>query len=136
VFQNGQWANFDGVNSPLTGAARASNLIIRPVITTVTGISSVEREAYLPPLQYELSQNYPNPFNPETTIRFSIARREDVQLEVFDVLGRKVATLVNEQLAPGSYVARFNAATLSSGIYFYRLRAGTFSQSKKMMLIK
>ncbi|RFM23227.1 MAG: T9SS C-terminal target domain-containing protein [Candidatus Thermochlorobacter aerophilum] len=136
VFQNGQWANFDGANSPLTGTARLSNLIIRPVITTVTGISSVERETYLPPLQYELSQNYPNPFNPETTIRFSIARREEVLLEVFDVLGRKVATLVNEQLAPGSYVVRFNAATLSSGIYFYRMRAGAFSQSKKMMLIK
>jgi len=59
-----------------------------------------------------------------------------VLLEVFDVLGRKVATLVNEQLAPGSYVVRFNAATLSSGIYFYRMRAGAFSQSKKMMLIK
>lgn len=137
IFQNGQWANFDGPNSPFTGMPRTSNLMIRPVITTVSGISSVVEETRSGlPQQFELAQNYPNPFNPTTTIRFTIPQSEDVRLEVFDVLGRKVATLVSERLAAGSYMAQFNASALSSGVYFYRLRAGSFSESKKMMLIK
>lgn len=137
IFQNGQWANFDGPNSPLTGTARSSNLMIRPIVTTVTGISSVAESSHSRPVKFELAQNYPNPFNPSTTIRFSIPHSETVQLDVYDVLGRKVATLLqNERLAAGTYAVLFNAATLSSGIYFYRLRAGTFTDTKKMLLVK
>lgn len=137
IFQNGQWSNFDGPNSPLTGTIRASNLIIRPIITTVSGISSVAEDARgARPQRFELAQNYPNPFNPTTTIRFAIPQSEDVRLEVYDVLGRKVATLVSERLAAGSYMTQFNASALSSGVYFYRLRAGAFSESRKMMLVK
>ncbi|MCS7210420.1 MAG: S8/S53 family peptidase, partial [Chloroherpetonaceae bacterium] len=137
VFQNGQWANFDGPNSPLTGTARSSNLMIRPIITTVTGISSVAEERTLQPLRFELAQNYPNPFNPSTTIRFTIPRSESVQLDIYDILGRKVATLLqNERLPAGIYTVPFNAAALSSGVYFYQLRAGTFKDTKKMLLLK
>ncbi|RFM23264.1 MAG: T9SS C-terminal target domain-containing protein [Candidatus Thermochlorobacter aerophilum] len=86
--------------------------------------------------EYRLEQNYPNPFNPSTTIRFTIPNTENVQLDVFDMLGRKVATLVNQRLAAGTYTVQFNASQLSSGMYFYRISAGNFKQAMKMMLIK
>ncbi|MDW8436493.1 MAG: T9SS type A sorting domain-containing protein [Chloroherpetonaceae bacterium] len=85
---------------------------------------------------YELEQNYPNPFNPSTTIRFAIPQQSDVKLEVFNVLGQKVATLVNERLAAGTYSKVFDAANLASGVYFYRLQAGDFVKTMKMMLVK
>ncbi|MFN3393093.1 MAG: T9SS type A sorting domain-containing protein [Candidatus Thermochlorobacter sp.] len=86
--------------------------------------------------EYRLEQNYPNPFNPSTTIRFSIPTTENVQLDVFDVLGRKVATVLNQRLAAGTYTVQFNASQLSSGMYFYRINAGNFRQTMKMMLVK
>ncbi|MBC8044202.1 MAG: T9SS type A sorting domain-containing protein [Rhizobacter sp.] len=90
--------------------------------------------------RFELSQNYPNPFNPATTISYQLSMNSEVKLKVYDVLGREVATLVNERQAAGSYRAFFNAKALASGIYFYRLsasgNAGTSVQTKKMMLVK
>jgi photosystem II stability/assembly factor-like uncharacterized protein len=83
-----------------------------------------------------LSQNYPNPFNPSTTIRYSIPTSEFVTIKVYDVLGNEIATLVNEDKPAGSYEVNFNAAKLSSGIYFYSLQAGSFTQTKKLILIK
>lgn len=88
------------------------------------------------PEKFALEQNYPNPFNPTTVIQYSVADVSNVQLQVFDILGRKVATLVNEVQAPGAYTVNFNARNLSSGTYFYRIEAGDFSSIKKMMLIK
>lgn len=88
------------------------------------------------PVEFALEQNYPNPFNPSTVIRYSVAEAANVQLEVYDILGRKVATLVNEAKAPGAYTINFNARNLSSGAYFYRIEAGDFTSIKKMMLIK
>ena len=85
---------------------------------------------------YSLSQNYPNPFNPSTQIKFSIKESGMVSLKIFDVLGREVATLVNNEYAAGNYSVDFSAAGLSSGIYFYRLESGSFVQTNKMMLIK
>lgn len=85
---------------------------------------------------YSLSQNYPNPFNPSTQIKFAIKESGMVSLKVFDVLGREVATLVNNEYAAGNYSVDFNAAGLSSGIYFYRLESGSFVQTNKMILIK
>jgi hypothetical protein len=90
---------------------------------------------------FHLAQNYPNPFNPTTTIRYEIPVTSDVKLEIFDVLGRKVATLVNARLSAGQYDATFDASSLSSGIYFYRLQASGaanhhFIQTKKMILVK
>ncbi len=85
---------------------------------------------------YTLAQNYPNPFNPMTTIQYSLANTGNVSLKVYDILGREVATLVNGRQAAGEYTVQFNAANLASGIYFYRLQAGDFVQTKKMMLVK
>jgi photosystem II stability/assembly factor-like uncharacterized protein/subtilisin-like proprotein convertase family protein len=88
------------------------------------------------PTSFKLVQNYPNPFNPSTTIGYQISTLSEVKLEVFDVLGRRVATLVNEQQPPGFYTVNFNATRLASGVYFYRLQAGSFVETKKMMLVK
>jgi len=86
--------------------------------------------------QYKLHQNYPNPFNPSTSITFDIAKTSDVKLVVFDVLGREVSELVNERLSNGSYRVDFNASNLTSGVYYYKLSAGDFSETKMMMLVK
>ncbi len=90
------------------------------------------------PEKFELSQNYPNPFNPSTTIEYSIPKNsvQNVQLKIYDVLGREVATLVNGKQEAGRYKVKFNANNLPSGIYFYTLRAGDFVATKKMILLK
>lgn len=88
------------------------------------------------PEQYILTQNYPNPFNPVTNIEFSIPKTGFVMLEIFDVLGRKAETLVNAELKPGTYKVDWTASNYPSGIYFYRLSAGPFSESRKMILVK
>jgi hypothetical protein len=88
------------------------------------------------PLQYALLQNYPNPFNPATNVELRIANREWVSLRVFDVLGRDVATLVNEVRPAGSYTLRWDASSFPSGVYFYQLRAGSFVETKKLLVTK
>ena len=88
------------------------------------------------PYSYSLTQNYPNPFNPSTMIQYTIADAQKVELKVYDLLGREVQTLVNDVQNPGSYNIMFNAQNLSSGIYFYKLTAGNFSEVKKMTLVK
>jgi hypothetical protein len=88
------------------------------------------------PTSFALSQNYPNPFNPTTNIKYSIPSEMQVSLKVYDILGREVASLVNEKQVGGSYQVNFDASKLASGVYIYRLDAGTFVQSKKMILIK
>jgi hypothetical protein len=85
---------------------------------------------------FELAQNYPNPFNPTTTIRYQIPTAETVSLKVYDVLGKEVATLVSGRQEAGNYAVPFNASGLSSGMYFYRLQAGGFVETRKMMLVK
>jgi hypothetical protein len=88
------------------------------------------------PKEYSLSQNYPNPFNPSTKISFSIPKVENVSLVIYDLTGREVAKLVNKTLQAGTHVIDFNASNLASGVYIYRIEAGTFTDSKKMLLIK
>ena len=88
------------------------------------------------PQGYTLSQNYPNPFNPTTTIDFTLPASGFVSLKVYDLLGREIMTLVNEQKAAGTYRATFEASNLPSGTYFYALKAGSFSEVKKMTLVK
>jgi hypothetical protein len=88
------------------------------------------------PVVYSLDQNYPNPFNPATQIKYSIANAGNVSLKVFDVLGREVADLVSKHQDAGNYTVNFNASSLSSGIYFYRIESGSFVSVKKMMLVK
>lgn len=85
---------------------------------------------------YSLSQNFPNPFNPSTKISFNIPQSDHVTLKVYDMMGKEVATLVNSQMNMGSYNVNFNAANLSSGVYFYKLISGNFIEVKKMTLIK
>ncbi|MGD8306482.1 MAG: T9SS type A sorting domain-containing protein [Ignavibacteria bacterium] len=88
------------------------------------------------PGKFELSQNYPNPFNPSTIIKYQIPEASFVSVNVYDLLGNEIATLVNEDKTAGSYEVKFDGSSLSSGIYFYRLSAGDFSLSKKMILLR
>jgi hypothetical protein len=88
------------------------------------------------PAQYTLNQNYPNPFNPSTLIKYSVAQDGFVNVSIFNLLGEKVATLVNSNVKAGSYELNFNASQLSSGVYFYAIEAGNFKAVKKMMLMK
>lgn len=99
----------------------------------LVGVVNVTTEL---PSDYLLSQNFPNPFNPSTTINFSIPENSFVKLRVFDMLGREVEALVNEQLSAGSYQFDFNAVNLNSGMYFYSIEAGNFRDTKKMILVK
>ncbi len=85
---------------------------------------------------FKLYQNYPNPFNPSTTIRYSVPRRSHVTLIVFNVLGQKVATLINADIDAGYHSVQFNATSLASGIFFYRLQAGSFVDTKKLLLVR
>ena len=88
------------------------------------------------PQQYELGQNYPNPFNPSTTIRYTLPQNSMVTLKVYDILGKEVATLVNEMKSAGSYEINFKALNMASGTYIYRIQADGFTQTKKMVLMK
>ena len=104
--------------------------------TTMTGIVNVSSQV---PERYGLFNNYPNPFNPSTKIKFDIPASNgtsNVRLSIFDASGREVSTLINSQISPGSYEFEFNAKDLTSGVYFYRLTAGNFVETKKMMLVK
>ncbi len=85
---------------------------------------------------YELEQNYPNPFNPSTKIKFAIPNSEVVSIKVYDILGREIRTLLDEELTAGFHEIEFNASNLSSGIYFYRIESGSFIKTKKMILLK
>jgi hypothetical protein len=98
---------------------------------TITNIGTVET-----PVNYSLSQNYPNPFNPTTKISYALPKSGLVTLKVYDILGKEVATLVNEVKNVGSYTVDFSGSNLSSGVYFYKLSVGDFSSIKKMTLIK
>ena len=88
------------------------------------------------PLQFKLSQNYPNPFNPNTNIKYSLSEPSYVTLEIYNILGQKTATLVDEYRDAGSHTVIWQANDVSSGMYFYRIRAGDYIESKKMLLLK
>jgi len=88
------------------------------------------------PERFSLSQSYPNPFNPVTTIKFDIRTSSDVKLTIFDALGRQLESLVNQRLATGTYSLTFDGSSFSSGVYFYKLDAGEFSETKRMILLK
>jgi hypothetical protein len=99
-------------------------------------VTAVEKTTAVIPTQFALEQNYPNPFNPSTQIRFMLTSRSNATLMVYDALGRNIRTLVNGQLDAGEYVSTFDATGLSSGVYYYVLRAGSLVESKRMMLIR
>ena len=97
---------------------------------------SVEDGKDVPVSSFALSQNYPNPFNPSTTIRYAIEKESDVRIKVYDLLGNEITTLVNEVKPAGIYEVDFNAGNLPGGVYFYKLTAGKFSETKKLVLLK
>lgn len=105
-------------------------------VTLPTSTTGIVKENNQLPVKFELSQNYPNPFNPTTSIRFQLPAYSYIKLKVYDMLGREVATLVNENKPAGNYKIEFNASKLVSGIYFYRLESETFSQTKKLIVLK
>ena len=104
-----------------------------PTGNVVSGIEDSDSEL---PEEFSLEQNYPNPFNPSTKIEFRVASSEFVQLKIYDVLGQEVATLVNEVKAPGIYQVTWNATGLGSGVYLYRLTAGSFSDVRKLVVVQ
>ena len=117
-------------------------------VTTICSTVGVLDEGTDVPRQFTLEQNYPNPFNPSTTIKFSLPSAGSnqakgrvgvgsyVSLKVYDLLGREVATLVNEMKEPGSYEITWDASGVASGVYLYRLKAGTFTETKKLILMR
>ena len=115
-------------------AVGGSGTILR---TTNGGVSFVEEQVIEEiPTDYNLSQNYPNPFNPSTKIKYSIPKASSVVIKVFDILGNAIETLGNEEKQTGTYEITWYAENLSSGIYYYQLQAGSFLETKKMVLMK
>jgi hypothetical protein len=106
-----------------------------PVILNVGPVVEVAQKATIP-TAYALTQNYPNPFNPTTTIKFELPKSSDVKLSVYDVLGREVSMLVNEKRNAGVHEVTFDGANLASGVYIYRLTAGDYVQSKKLIVLR
>lgn len=105
----------------------------RPLTDYVTDVEIVSDNL---PLSFNLAQNYPNPFNPTTTIKYSIPESGNVSLKVYNILGNEVVSLINEEKTPGVYSVTFDAGNLPSGVYFYKIRAGNYFETKKMLLIK
>jgi hypothetical protein len=88
------------------------------------------------PRAYLLDQNFPNPFNPSTMIRYALPHRSHVTLAVYNTLGQQVAQLVNSDIEPGYHEIQFNATKLASGLYFYRIQAGSYVETKRLMLLR
>jgi len=100
------------------------------------GITDVEDISLRIPADFSLMQNYPNPFNPSTTIKYSVPKTSNVSIKIFDVLGNEIETLLSEEKPAGTYELTWNAANQPSGVYFYRLQAGSFVETKKMILLR
>lgn len=134
IFAIGVASNSDGTSAGDAWGWRPAQWII---VSTPTGITPISGQI---PTGYMLSQNFPNPFNPSTTIKFDIpdngANGSTVKLIVYNMLGGVAATLVDQELKPGSFQVEWNASNFSSGAYYYRLSAGTYSQTKRMILLK
>lgn len=133
IVETTEYENTAGNNSVIIDYGSNSNLtkdlFLSPLSTTGVKNSST-------PTSYELLQNYPNPFNPKTTIKFAIPEKAKVTLEVYNLIGQKVVTLVDKELNTGVYEVEFDGSNLVSGIYLYRIQAGSFVSVKKMLLLK
>ena len=142
IYANDVLADGFGLVSSGGGEAPGQILIIGAVIngtlygdtTKITGIKN--KDASLGPNRITLFQNYPNPFNPTTTIAYSLPKSGNVKLTVYNAIGSKVATIVNEYKPAGNYSVQFKGSNLASGIYFYRLESGNYSSAKKFILMK
>jgi hypothetical protein len=111
------------------------DIVVMLNLDYVVGVSEDESKLSIPD-KFKLEQNYPNPFNPSTTIKYSIPKENFVTIKIYNLLGEEVVTLVNEDKTIGNYEIEFNAASLPSGIYFYRIQAGDYFETKKMILLK
>lgn len=100
------------------------------------GVTSVDEEDRFAPTEYKLAQNYPNPFNPATNIKFNLPEAENVTLKIYNQTGEEVATLIDNTVMKGTNTVRLDGSNLASGVYFYRLSAGKFTQVRKMLLLK
>ena len=137
--QTSAWVEVEGVtvNTETNTISFASNDLPQYVIVTADKITSVNAEKTDELSNtFSLKQNYPNPFNPTTTIEFTVVKENPVELNVYDILGRKIQTLVNKSMGAGTYSYQFDASNLASGIYFYQLKVGSSSSVKKMNLMK
>ncbi|MHB8853243.1 MAG: T9SS type A sorting domain-containing protein [Ignavibacteriaceae bacterium] len=105
----------------------------RPLAEMITGVKEEQNNL---PSNFALEQNYPNPFNPTTTINYSVSKTSMVTIKVYDILGNEVASLMNEEKPAGRYSVNFTASKLASGVYFYRMQAGSFVETKKLILLK
>src|SRR5690606_19156836 len=119
--------NGQGIGTAIGG----SGMILRT--SNAVGVEPISSNV---PDRFTLGQNYPNPFNPSTKIQFNIPKASFVSMKIYDMLGREVENLVNEQLSPGSYEVEWNAKSLQSGVYFYKLSADGFTEVRKMTLVK
>lgn len=108
--------------------------IIDTNLELITDIRNLAEETV--PSEFKLMQNYPNPFNPTTTIEFTIPKHALVNIKIYNVLGKEISTLVNEEFKAGAYQIQLNAKSLSSGLYFYRISAGSFMQTRKLLVVK
>jgi aminopeptidase N len=133
LFNNAQTQNFeiDVMGNPSSINFDYGNWILKCSQVNITDVKDLSSS-----FQYELGQNYPNPFNPTTTINFQLPDNEFTSLKVYDINGREVSTLVNEYKFKGKYEIKFHPANLSSGIYYYSLRAGNFFKTHKMLFLK
>jgi flagellar hook assembly protein FlgD len=123
-----------GPGEYIINAGHKSPLIWDSASTTITLTDIGENPSS--PNVYRLYDNYPNPFNPSTTLRYSLPEASFTSIKIYDALGNEVSSLMNETKSAGTYEVEFNATDLSSGIYYYTLQAGSFTQTKKMILIK
>jgi hypothetical protein len=138
----GDYINISAVNGHVrpiwTSTANGGTIYTAIVDSIYIGINKISN---IVPSSFSLHQNYPNPFNPTTKIKFAIpsnvrSQTSDVKLIIYDIQGREITTLVNEQIQPGTYEVTFDGSQYSSGIYFYELRAGNFRDTKRMLLVK
>jgi hypothetical protein len=116
---------------PALGPVQYIGRAVSPLLT-----EGVSESAGSIPTEFRLFQNYPNPFNPRTTIKFELPKASQVRLSVYDMLGREVAVLVNEKRDAGVYEVKFEGSNLASGVYFYRIQAGDYVATKKLLLMK
>jgi len=122
------------ISAVYSGSGNYSAQIGTGLLTyTLTGVEKNQMDI---PTKFDLLQNYPNPFNPTSTIRYDIPKMSPVRISVYDILGKEIKVLVNEEKSPGQYEVIFDAKNLASGIYFYTIRTGDFAQTKKMILLK
>ena len=131
---SGSYTSVDSLGNDTAVTVTLRNAIVQTARWTPNvGIQAIGSEI---PSEYKLYQNYPNPFNPETKVKFDVKENSFVTIKIYDMLGKEVATIANEQMPAGRYVIPFNASNLSSGIYYYKISANDFSEVKKMIVLK